>query len=544
MLLPTNLTNRRQFLERTALGAGSVLFLQGLLNGCTDHRIPDPGTPGVVPPVVGAGDGPTFDVNDDLKIVVTNGLNKVPIVGEILSTLLEILWPESQQDVWSQVKEQVEEVIDQKISAAALSDLEKDLEGLQNTIILYVNETKYGNATTQLSLWLSVRTTFAQALPHFKLTKPTEINDAILTLPMFAQFANMHLSILRDGVIAGKKWGVPDADVGQYTSDLKNAIHTYSTYVQDTAEAGYANLKGSTPQDGNQCEPFKTLNAYERKITLTALDYTVSWPYYDVTEYPNGGDTKLTRQIYSDVVGTCFGNSTPQELSTMHPNPKLSVPTQFPTQITVWGNETNETIVATQVTYPAGGGPNGVTQYRKGDPRCVGTSDGPYGGTVPISDPAGNPIVKVIYNTDQTDGINDLAFVTVQFVFANGAQSPMFGGKDTSLDRQKTDWLEPVPVSFTNHALSLIHANGYSDGCDSNIALMAGVALGFKYWEHPTSTSRALRFLYIRSPQDQSVAEFVSALSNKAVAANSIGVETELNEARQAYWASIKARAK
>lgn len=529
------MTNRRKFLERTALGTGSVLFLPGLLTSCTDHRIPDPGTPVVGSPVVGAGDGPTFDVNDDLKIVVTNGLNKVPIVGEILSTLLEILWPESAKDVWGEVKEQVEAVVNQKISDAVYRLVEEDLKGLNNVLTLYVNETKNGNAATKLTVWINTRFAFVNALPHFQ---PTQINDAILALPLFAQFANMYLSVLRDGLIGGKSWGMTDGDLEQLSTDLKSAIHDFVKYVQDTAETGYANLKASAPQNGNTCDPYRTLNPYERKMTLAALDYTVNWPNYDVTEYPNGGYTELTRQIYSDVVGTCYGNFTPQELSTMHPT--IAVPTQLPTQITVWGGQA---IIATKVTYPKDGGPGGVTEDRQGVPCCEGTTDGPLGGTVTIPNPLTNPIVKVIYNLDQLDAANDLTFVTVQFVFADGTYSPMFGGRDDSpfgTGRQKTDWPTPATVTFKDHALSLIHSNNYGNG---DLKFMAGVALGFKYEPHPTSTLRALRFLYVRSPQEQSVAEFVSVHSTQAVATNLLSEEAELKAARQAYWASLQARA-
>ena len=116
MLSRTSMTNRRKFLERTALGASSLFFLPGLLTSCTDEKNLDPNTPVVGSPVVGAGGDPTIDWNDDAKIVVIAGLSKIPIVGSILGPLLAILWPATKQDVWGEVKKQVEEVVGQKIS--------------------------------------------------------------------------------------------------------------------------------------------------------------------------------------------------------------------------------------------------------------------------------------------------------------------------------------------------------------------------------------------------------------------------------------------
>jgi hypothetical protein len=543
MSLPTSLTNRRKFLERTALGAGSVLFLQGLLNSCIDHRIPDPGTP--TTPVVGSpvGGDPTIDWNDDAKIVVIAGLSKIPIVGSILGPLLAILWPATKEDVWGEVKKQVEEVVGQKISEFNYNYVQEDINGLQRGIVIYVNILRTGTPNEKNNAWSNIRLAFAVAQDHFQ---PKDTDQAVLMLPLFAQFANLYLSVLRDGLIGGKSWNMTDADIEQLRTDLKSAISEFVKYVQDTAETGYAKLKGSAPQGARSCDPFKTLNTYERKMTLTALDYAVNWPNYDVAEFPNGGYTELTRQIYSDVVGTCYSESTPSELSTMHPT--IAVPTQLPTRIVVRGDQT---IIATQVTYPAGGGPGGVTQeQQQGSPCPLGTTESPYGGTVTI--PTTNPIVNVIYNLDQLNASNDLTLVTVQFKFADETYSPMFGGRDASdfgCNCQKTNWPNPTTVGYKNHALSLIHVakstnGGSTDNCNAGIIpLMAGVALGFKYQEDPASTLRALRFLYVRSPQEQPVAEFVSAHSTQAVATNLLGEEAELKAARQAYWAYIEALA-
>lgn len=164
MSLQTNITNRRQFLERSALGAGSVLFLPGLLASCIDHRIPpDPSTP--IDLLVGDDN---IEVTEDIKITVTHALAMIPIVGEILSMITELLWPHGKQEAWDKVKEQAEAALNQKIDELVSRQLTDDLAGLNNSITLYLNEVKNGNAASIQGQWISTRNAFALAKPHFQ----------------------------------------------------------------------------------------------------------------------------------------------------------------------------------------------------------------------------------------------------------------------------------------------------------------------------------------------------------------------------------------
>ena len=159
MLLPTSVTNRRKFLERTALGAGSVLFLPGLLTSCADHRIPDPstpGTPGVTSPVV--GDGYLSDINDDAKTIVVGGLSLIPEVGGLLSALTSLFWPGT--DVWSQVKGQVEALVDKEIDNAIYGSVDAKLKGLKKDIQSYLDQVKISSGSDMFNTWYTTQDFF------------------------------------------------------------------------------------------------------------------------------------------------------------------------------------------------------------------------------------------------------------------------------------------------------------------------------------------------------------------------------------------------
>ncbi|RAJ92994.1 delta endotoxin-like protein [Larkinella arboricola] len=519
MLLQTGITNRRQFLERTALGAGSVLFLPELLVSCTDHRIPDPGDPPIVTPV---GDY-SIDWNDKSKTLIVASLKAIPEVGELLSVLFELFWPSPQEDVWAEVRDQVETLIDKKISESVYQQVKDDLQGLNNSTILYLHELKNGNVGSIQEQWIVTRNSFAQALPHFQ----SEGYELPL-LGLFAQFANLHLALLRDGVAFGESWGRSQADQQQDLLDLQTTITNYQYYAYHWAYGEGlvdALVKGGNNGGSNACEPATTVDRYLREISLTVLDYRDMWPYYDVSLYRNGPRIPIKRAVYSGKIGYCVGYDFLAKYGyptspSFYPDFNLW-PTQGPTQITIWGGEF---IDGMQVTYPQGGGPYSNTQTpRMGlDGWTGGSTQPPRGGVFPIS-PA-NPIVeaRLSFNKYPPNYDDNLGVSAIQFVYKDGATTPWTGTRGSS------DIID-VKAPF-GQFISSIYFTGHL------------VVFGFQYinFEAPITTE-AIRAVYRTSPKERTENEFVQAFPSLGL--TSALITDDLKMARQAYWASIKARA-
>ena len=512
MLLQTRMTNRRQFLERSALGFGGAFLLPSLLTSCTDHRIPDPTTPIALPPLVG-----DYQVNwnDLAKESVKLGVEAIPEVGEILGPLVDIFWPSTKEDVWSQVKDQTEAIVNQKIAAAVYQQVSDDLKGLYNSITLYRNELKGGTPSDIKTNWIITKNLFVDALPHFQ-SQGYELS----LLGLFAQFANMYLALLRDGVTHGKSWDRSDDDQQQDVIDLQTAIKDFIDYASQTVINGASAL--NTKRDDHACEPFRTNNKYIRQMTLTVIDFVETWPYYDVNKYPNGAKDSnenpikiFTREIYSDPYGTC-DDSGPIVL----PYP---YPTQLPTYLSVWGWDRVDSV---QLTYPTGSGPAGVTQTpRMGlvcDNNC-GSNQPPHGGTFTIS-PIDNPILQA--KVTVSDVVNAL-----YFKFNDGTITNKLGGNYQ--EGGDTDWL-----GYTDAALSSIHVNGVSRWKQSADC----VVFGFQWWQSPKATMRAIGAIYITSPKEHSAADFAKAFPSLGIGANLI--TEEYKAARRAHWAYIDAYAK
>ncbi|RKH57784.1 hypothetical protein D7V93_18005 [Corallococcus llansteffanensis] len=214
--------------------------------------------------------------------------------------------------------------------------------------------------------------------------------------PQFAQFANLHLSLLRDGVLFGSSWGWTADYLQQQqqllTQTLKDSVSYVDTTYQNSftpLDPGILNSPLKPPIPAVAPPPYlgsmdmgQTLflwtNTYVRQMTRMALDFATLWPYFDPSAYPPPVSIQLKSEIYSDPIGTAQGwNGLP------------SAPTQPMSQLTVWGASN---IFAEQATYPQGAGPNGATTTPRLGNATAGSSPPPLGGTFDV---AANPITTV-----------------------------------------------------------------------------------------------------------------------------------------------------
>lgn len=123
--------------------------------------------------------------------------------------------------------------------------------------------------------------------PLFRLT-----GDEVLFLPIYAQVANLHLSLLRDGVLKG--WEKP--------TQFQARLAYYKQYVLQTFLKGYADrLK--------QSSDFNYVNAYVRQMRLSVLNFAPLWKYYDPSAYPNPVQVILPDEIYETVSEAMKGSN-------------------------------------------------------------------------------------------------------------------------------------------------------------------------------------------------------------------------------------------
>jgi delta endotoxin, N-terminal domain len=293
----------------------------------------------------------SFNWNSAAEVTITTALAQIPVMGSILSALLRIFWPPSGEEIWAEIKQQVEQLINQAIDQVVYEQVQNSLKGLNNNMTDYVTTLPTNDHGTISATWITTDGDFDQQLPNLQTT-----GYQVLLLPLFAQFANLHLTLLRDSVLFGSQWEWNAAYLALVPQKLTRNIATYTTYAQGVYQQGYQNVVSSTKSDNHNCQPFRSVNAYVGQMTLSVLDFVQLWPYFDPTTYPKPVTVYVDREIYSNPVGTCDDSG-----AINLPSP----PTQPISQMTVWGWDR---IDAAQPTYPPGGGPGGVTQTaRMGD---------------------------------------------------------------------------------------------------------------------------------------------------------------------------------
>jgi delta endotoxin, N-terminal domain len=71
-------------------------------------------------------------VEDKIKIFVLFALDEIPEAGKLLALIVEELWPEpGKEDVWDEIKEKVEKLLNEKISDLVFNNIKDSLKGLQ-----------------------------------------------------------------------------------------------------------------------------------------------------------------------------------------------------------------------------------------------------------------------------------------------------------------------------------------------------------------------------------------------------------------------------
>jgi len=223
----------------------------------------------------------SFDWNNAALQVITTGLSEIPVVGGILSGLVNIFWYHPNVDIWAEIKDQVEALIDQQINQDDFNRVESILgsssqqSGLIGVLATYLNDRSESN-------WHDANFQFIGAQGEFQ-----QKGIELLLLPLFAQFANMHLSLLRDG--ATQNWGTAE-------SDLPTRITDYTQWVQLYYQQGYA--AKATANQG-----FNYLNQYIQGMQTSVLRYAETWQYFDPAKYPAPVTFHFTEETYFTITG-------------------------------------------------------------------------------------------------------------------------------------------------------------------------------------------------------------------------------------------------
>lgn len=468
------------------------------------------------------------DVNDwsnTAKVTISAILGSIPEVGTFLSALTQILWPKDGDDVWDDIKGQVEALLNQDLTQLVENLEAQTLQGLKSSIQDYQDALTTNDASNISQNWTSAKLNFVQQLPQFQVQ-----GYQVALLPYYAQAVNLYLALLKDGVLHGKDWKWSDADVAVATQEMTQLIQDAGQWVDTifgeeygrrTSEFGaeqdaYVNFcnAGNPPIDYSlgphyNVTAWNSQNDFLTWMTLKVLDFRTLWSFF----MSGPVHPVFSREIYSSAYGSSDYSPIPiRPWWTSNP----FAPTQPLATLEVFAADR---INGVRLTYPPSGGPGGRTQLVGG---------------------------ALTGDTHETFGTADNALLAVSVSFGDvvGAlQCNFFDKEIVQIGRDnppsKNTWYVPAPEGE-------IVSSVFINGTDQFYQSANLIIFGFQYERTTAPDLTALRHLYVVSPSQIDLVELAARCVTKPV---SIAMLTETakregwDAQRQQYRAALHTRA-
>nr|ATG85668.1 insecticidal crystal protein [Bacillus thuringiensis] len=291
-------------------------------------------------------------------------------VAGILNVVTPIIFnqvdPNSPLKVWESMIGYAQALIKKELTETVRNLALDHIDRINDYQIDYKNKAKIwetnptpGNTSQLLDAFRNLKRSCQDAMPHLD----TRGYETIL-LPLYAQAANIHLIVLRDGLMHGRSWGMTNEEYEDLYSGFfgfTNRIATYTNYCTNTFNQGttmnyVADMEDCTKypwirynQDEfyngffgpeNSCKQAPLTNEYTQSqngfnqpfagnarystgeykdveawnlrnefissMTIQVLDTVALWPTYDPKVYTAAVKTEFTREIYTSIRGTTY----------------------------------------------------------------------------------------------------------------------------------------------------------------------------------------------------------------------------------------------
>ena len=242
------------------------------------------------------------EAQEAIKSLLSAVVGMVPVVGGVLGAgtgiLLNKLWPSGNNAFWEAMEKRVREIARQEIGEFYRRMMEKHLDGIRTVLVNYHTEAVKvvngeGNPeTARTHYWIAINKIEGEVKDF------TDEQYKYEVLPLYAQVANMHLALLRDGIANGSKIGLQESDF----DTLKKKLVDYFGHEQLHAWVMGKHYKfvSDTFDDGckRTMDHWKDNFDYQRIMYLAAYDYLLIWkestdPGKKVTSIPRRAELYL-----------------------------------------------------------------------------------------------------------------------------------------------------------------------------------------------------------------------------------------------------------
>ncbi|XP_074025307.1 uncharacterized protein [Leptinotarsa decemlineata] len=247
-----------------------------------------------------------IDINALAKKLVVFGVSQIPDVGVYLSPLIGFFWPDSKPNVWDQVKDQVEKMIDTKTNEVITGILGGDLRQYKERIIVLKEDMdKHKNVSAYYMNLAEDLIGFEQKFTFKKTdnSRAGEIN--YLLLPMYSALVSLKMTLYQFGILNRERIGLSEDDVQKLKDYSKRLIQGTDNAIEYITSV----LNDRIDYQLNTCNPdhvYDVLVTVRTYCGLNGTEYFAYWKH--ILEHPES-ETKP----YNDAItySTVFGRPTP-----------------------------------------------------------------------------------------------------------------------------------------------------------------------------------------------------------------------------------------
>ncbi len=466
------------------------------------------------------------DVINDVRSIILYGFSKIPYAGAFLAQLIGLFWPQNAESIWDQIKAQVEQLINKKIDEAIYVLVNGFLTGLGNNLKAFLQTVKLGDPVLMSQHFVACHNLFINELPQFQL----KINDTQKQLlPLFVQFANLHLALLRTGVLNADKMNWSKDVRTLYINITTQAIKDYTDYTNKIYQEIQDEADAHEIFDSNYVARFYFSNECRRRYQILVLDFSFLFPFYDPVRYPNKVQLDISRVVYMGPIGSNYEAGEQVSINIPGRTESMLPPTSF--SIYSGGGQCGEGyaggVVGYTVRYPGNHGPWKSSnyfegKYQQGDGNIYVECQSAHGPITSVKTWQHNP-----YPID--DGTISTEFLySFQLVHKDGYCEPLAGGCFESR-------LPNTTFTLPNHILVDICLESYSE----NAGAISCILLGFQLENmgHNIDGESLMRTYYVHSINEPSHPELLAILQQKVGIEQVIAIKwQEWQESRKIFW--------
>ncbi|KAG5875922.1 hypothetical protein JTB14_031166 [Gonioctena quinquepunctata] len=248
-----------------------------------------------------------IDINAIAKKLVVFGVSKIPKVGEVLSSLIEFFWPDTEEpSIWDQIKDQVKDLVDTKTNEAIRGILGGDIRHIKERILLLKQDLKrHQNVDAH---FMNIAEDLIGFEKKFALAKEDnssygEINYFIL--PLYSTMVTLKLAFYEFGILNQEDIGLTHEHVQRLKDYSERLVNGPEGAVHHIIEV----LNERLLHELNTCNPDHVFDALATVRTFCALNGTEYLAYWkDLLIHPGA-----EKKPYNDAISysKVFGRPTP-----------------------------------------------------------------------------------------------------------------------------------------------------------------------------------------------------------------------------------------